>query len=93
MDLKHFSHDHQLVFIQEWSRASEEEEEEGACCFACEERVEGPCYCCSGCKFFLHKTCAELELSPEMPHEPAAGTSGEARLSRGIPEQTSFLRM
>ncbi|XP_007029172.2 PREDICTED: uncharacterized protein LOC18599231 isoform X1 [Theobroma cacao] len=68
MDLKHFSHDHQLVFIQEWSRASEEEEEEGACCFACEERVEGPCYCCSGCKFFLHKTCAELELSPEVSH-------------------------
>ncbi|XWS59332.1 hypothetical protein CRYUN_Cryun08bG0112800 [Craigia yunnanensis] len=71
MDLKHFSHEHPLglVYIQEWSRASEEQEQkaEESRCFACEDRVEGPSCCCSGCEY-LHNTCTELELAPQINH-------------------------
>ncbi|OMO68688.1 Zinc finger, PHD-type [Corchorus olitorius] len=66
MDLKHVSHEHPL---QVWNHGSDQHAE-GVCCFASEEGVEGrPSYGCScGCKFYLHKTCAELELAPEINH-------------------------
>ncbi|XVF31449.1 hypothetical protein REPUB_Repub16aG0147100 [Reevesia pubescens] len=70
-NLKDYVHTvHPLVFIQEWSRSSDEEEEEEACCFTCKERVEGPSYCCRGCKFYLHKTCGDLEVVLEIVNHP-----------------------
>ncbi|WRX25260.1 DC1 - like 10 [Theobroma cacao] len=44
------------------------EEEEAAYCFLCEDRVEGPSYCCNDCQFYLHNTCAKFELHPEINH-------------------------
>ncbi|XP_021281870.1 uncharacterized protein LOC110414791 [Herrania umbratica] len=74
MELKHFSHEHPLMFIQKQIHAptadssSGEEEEEAAYCCLCEDRVEGPSYCCTDCRFYLHKTCAEFELALEINH-------------------------
>ncbi|XVF84211.1 hypothetical protein PTKIN_Ptkin17bG0007400 [Pterospermum kingtungense] len=67
MELQHFSHQHPLLFIQEQRSIASEEEK--ARCSGCDELVEGPSYRCSSeCKFYLHKSCAELELTPEFSH-------------------------
>lgn len=74
MELKYFSHKHPLMLIQKQMHAptadstSGGEEEEAAYCFLCEDRVEGPSYCCNDCQFYLHNTCAEFELHPEINH-------------------------
>ncbi|XWS43232.1 hypothetical protein CRYUN_Cryun16bG0084800 [Craigia yunnanensis] len=65
MEFQHFSHEHPLVFIQEQSIASEEKKVR---CSGCEKVVDGPSYCCNECKFYLHKNCAELQLTPEINH-------------------------
>ncbi|GKV48493.1 hypothetical protein SLEP1_g55303 [Rubroshorea leprosula] len=53
--LQHFSHEHSLLFI-------EKDYIEGAdqSCFACEDPISCPFYCCFDCPFFLHKKCTEL---------------------------------
>ncbi|XWS59199.1 hypothetical protein CRYUN_Cryun08bG0101200 [Craigia yunnanensis] len=67
MSIKHFSHKHPLVLIQEQSHTSEKAHCSGSnepvdheqCHARCKDQVEGPSYCCTDCKFYLHKTCAE----------------------------------
>ncbi|XVF07476.1 hypothetical protein REPUB_Repub06bG0142300 [Reevesia pubescens] len=63
MELKHFSHEHPLGLLD-----LQEQEEGAGWCFFCKERVKGPSYGCSGCEFYLHKTCAELGLPPQINH-------------------------
>ncbi|XP_016740425.1 uncharacterized protein [Gossypium hirsutum] len=63
MELQHFSHHHPLLFIQHQSVA-----DKAALCFGCEELVVGPSYGCNGCMYYLHKRCAELELTPHLNH-------------------------
>ncbi|OMP03975.1 Zinc finger, PHD-type [Corchorus olitorius] len=44
-----------------------EEENDEACCYGCKGVIEGPRYRCNtGCKFYFHKMCAELELGLEI---------------------------
>ncbi|KAL4348153.1 hypothetical protein GQ457_17G001680 [Hibiscus cannabinus] len=63
MEILHFSHQHPLVFIQDESFASE-----AAHCFGCDRSLQGPRYGCKECMYFLHKKCAELELTSEIDH-------------------------
>ncbi|KAG4207027.1 hypothetical protein ERO13_A03G042165v2 [Gossypium hirsutum] len=63
MELQHFSHHHPLLFIQHQSVT-----DEAAQCFGCEELIDGPSYGCNDCKYYLHKRCAELELTPHLNH-------------------------
>ncbi|KAF7849705.1 hypothetical protein BT93_L0367 [Corymbia citriodora subsp. variegata] len=52
---QHFSHDHTLVLEQVIAQEKE------AWCQACNKRCSSNTYTCSLCKFFLHKSCAELK--------------------------------
>ncbi|XVF83467.1 hypothetical protein PTKIN_Ptkin16aG0488900 [Pterospermum kingtungense] len=61
MELQHFSHQHPLVFIEEWSN-----ENEKFYCSGCGEMVSGPTFSCVACGFHLHKQCAEAPS--EMNH-------------------------
>ncbi|XVF83406.1 hypothetical protein PTKIN_Ptkin16aG0483100 [Pterospermum kingtungense] len=61
MELQHFSHQHPLVFNEEWSHESEK-----AYCSGCGEVVSGPNFSCVECGFYLHKQCAEAPS--EMNH-------------------------
>ncbi|XVF84213.1 hypothetical protein PTKIN_Ptkin17bG0007600 [Pterospermum kingtungense] len=65
MELQHFSHQHPLLFIQQLQSIASEDE---TCCYGCGKLVDGPSSCCNQCKFYLHKSCAELELAPEITH-------------------------
>ncbi|OMO97388.1 Zinc finger, PHD-type [Corchorus olitorius] len=58
--LQHFAHQHRLVFVQDGQITASYQDRR---CRCCEESTKGtPSYCCSlkECKFFLHKSCAEL---------------------------------
>ncbi|OMO70238.1 C1-like protein [Corchorus olitorius] len=85
MDLKHFNHEHPLVFIQDQAPPNEEEEE-AVRCYGCKELAEGPIYCCGSCEFYLHKKCAELAL--EIDHSVTAVISersmGEGKIATEI---------
>ncbi|TYI35181.1 hypothetical protein ES332_A03G058600v1, partial [Gossypium tomentosum] len=37
-------------------------------CFVCGKLIDGPTYVCNECKYYLHKRCAELELTPHLNH-------------------------
>jgi hypothetical protein len=56
MEIQHFSHkEHPLMLVEEL--------ENEVVCSGCDKSVScGPAYKCSPCKFFLHKSCAELPL-------------------------------
>ncbi|KAJ6864378.1 hypothetical protein NC651_035049 [Populus alba x Populus x berolinensis] len=57
MEVEHFSHpDHPLILINQVLEYSCEV----VICSGCEGPIWGPCYSCTSCYFFLHKTCAEL---------------------------------
>ncbi|KAG6743770.1 hypothetical protein POTOM_052471 [Populus tomentosa] len=57
MEVEHFSHpDHPLILINQVLEYSCEL----VICSGCEGPIWGPCYSCTSCYFFLHKTCAEL---------------------------------
>ncbi|KAJ6870492.1 hypothetical protein NC652_036208 [Populus alba x Populus x berolinensis] len=57
MKVEHFSHpDHPLILINQVLEYSWEL----VICSGCEGPIWGPCYSCTSCSFFLHKTCAEL---------------------------------
>ncbi|KAF7851827.1 hypothetical protein BT93_L2601 [Corymbia citriodora subsp. variegata] len=58
--IAHFSHQHLLTIC-----AIREHEEID--CAACEKHCSNQSYCCKKCKFFLHKSCAEL--SRELKHD------------------------
>jgi hypothetical protein len=64
MEIQHFSHmEHPLMLVDELENDGENE----VVCSGCEKSVScGPAYKCSQCKFFLHKSCAELP--PEIQH-------------------------
>jgi hypothetical protein len=64
MEVQHFSHEeHPLMLVEEFENDGENE----VVCSGCEKSVScGPAYNCSQCKFFLHKSCAELP--PEIQH-------------------------
>ncbi|KAH1096259.1 hypothetical protein J1N35_013180 [Gossypium stocksii] len=68
MELQHFSHPHPLVFFKYETVASEEVDPEAVLCPGCEKPVDGWCYGCNQCEFYLHKGCAELELAPKIRH-------------------------
>ncbi|MBA0735664.1 hypothetical protein Gogos_019493 [Gossypium gossypioides] len=63
MELQHFSHHHPLLFIQHQSVT-----DKAALCFGCGKLIVGPSYGCNDCKYYLHKRCAELELTPHLNH-------------------------
>ena len=48
LELEHFSHKHQLVFIENHDNQGKE-----VCCSGCKELVSGPTYSCSQCEFFI----------------------------------------
>ncbi|OMO68948.1 Zinc finger, PHD-type [Corchorus olitorius] len=56
--MQHSSHDHPLEFIEEQNNGSEEVD-----CSGCGDPIEGSCYCCTDCKFYLHKSCTDLPLN------------------------------
>jgi hypothetical protein len=62
MEIQHFSHEeHPLMLVEEL--------ENEVVCSGCDKSVScGPAYKCSPCKFFLHKSCAELPR--EIQHHP-----------------------
>ncbi|KAK6288941.1 hypothetical protein POUND7_000482 [Theobroma cacao] len=39
-----------------------------ACCYKCSQQIDGRAYSCENCKFWLHKSCAEQELPPQLSH-------------------------
>ncbi|KAG2685364.1 hypothetical protein I3760_10G122100 [Carya illinoinensis] len=52
VEIKHFSHEHDLELTEEFE-ANEK-------CDACVRHIFPPFYSCAQCRFFLHKSCAEL---------------------------------
>ncbi|XP_057481700.1 uncharacterized protein LOC130768637 isoform X1 [Actinidia eriantha] len=63
--LKHFSHDHTLIFKEVLRDARVE-----LSCYGCEQPICGPAYGCIWCKFDLHKQCAELPMVMKHPMHP-----------------------
>ncbi|OMO68957.1 Zinc finger, PHD-type [Corchorus olitorius] len=62
-----FSHDHPMEFTEEHKKGSDE-----VYCSRCGDPIEGSCYSCSDCKFYLHETCSDLPLNINHPlHEHA----------------------
>jgi hypothetical protein len=68
MEIQHFSHEeHPLMFVEELENDGENE----VVCSMCEKSIScGPAYKCSQCKFFLHKSCAELPTEIQHPVHP-----------------------
>ncbi|XVE85806.1 hypothetical protein DITRI_Ditri17bG0121000 [Diplodiscus trichospermus] len=57
--INHFLHEDPLVLTEE---AEEEINDEEVCC-GCLNRLAGPVYGCTDCKFYLHKSCTEALVS------------------------------
>ncbi|XP_050383228.1 uncharacterized protein LOC126800003 [Argentina anserina] len=57
--LEHFSHEHELIFMEEPKR---KDEGSPVVCDGCLEQVFGPSYCCSRyrCYYTLHESCTKL---------------------------------
>jgi hypothetical protein len=53
VEIKHFSHEHDLELIDEHLENKEK-------CDACVSPISLPFYSCAQCRFFLHKSCVEL---------------------------------
>jgi hypothetical protein len=53
VEIKHFSHEHDLELIDEQLENKEK-------CDACVSPISLPFYSCAQCRFFLHKSCVEL---------------------------------
>ncbi|XP_022761007.1 uncharacterized protein LOC111307253 [Durio zibethinus] len=64
MESQTFGHEHSLVLLNEEqiSNASEK-----AKCSMCGEKVSAPSFGCFGCRFYLHKKCAEAPLEINHP--------------------------
>ncbi|KAH7858511.1 hypothetical protein Vadar_024782 [Vaccinium darrowii] len=67
MELQHFSHDHPLIFEEEYK-----DDGVKVSCYGCQQPISsGPCYFCRKCKDrFLHKLCAELPKEMKHPMHP-----------------------
>ncbi|XP_028124444.1 uncharacterized protein LOC114321487 [Camellia sinensis] len=64
MELEHFCHDHPLILRTDYM-----EEGVKVHCYGCQQPISGLSYGCTKCKFFFHKSCAELP--GEMTYHPA----------------------
>lgn len=64
MELQHFSHEHPLMFIDEFQN---EEGREQVVCYGCQKSISGSAYHCGECNYFLHKKCAELPMEINCP--------------------------
>ncbi|XWS49179.1 hypothetical protein CRYUN_Cryun13aG0141600 [Craigia yunnanensis] len=53
--IHHFLHRHPLILTEEKEEVNDE-----VVCSGCRKGLPGPMYGCSDCKFYLHKSCAEL---------------------------------
>ncbi|XP_035551575.1 uncharacterized protein LOC109008074 isoform X2 [Juglans regia] len=61
-EIKHFSHEHNLKLIDKFGIKEK--------CDACIRYIFTPYYACAQCRFFLHKSCAELRRRMRHPlHE------------------------
>ncbi|KAK6285019.1 hypothetical protein POUND7_003971 [Theobroma cacao] len=58
MDIKPFLHEHYLLLHYY--------EEQEACCDKCNRKIDDIAYSCGRCKFWLHKSCAEEQLPPQI---------------------------
>lgn len=60
--IQHFGHDkeHPLTLLE----VSDES------CRICSKKIRGPRYACAPCKFYLHKSCAELHPGIQHPFHP-----------------------
>ncbi|XP_048132580.1 uncharacterized protein LOC115743129 isoform X2 [Rhodamnia argentea] len=74
--VKHFSHDHDLVLTEEIDK------DESARCEGCDRRCLSDTYTCNLCKFFLHKSCAELNM--ELQHRLHEAHSLKLRTSSSV---------
>ncbi|GKC98702.1 C1-like protein [Tanacetum coccineum] len=66
-EINHFSHEkHPLKLI---NGAGNEEKPEGVRCFGCAKPISpsDSTYGCTECRFFLHKSCAQLPLTINLP--------------------------
>lgn len=65
MELQHFSHPHPLSLLSTINPKIDN-------CSACEHRIlrGSLIYGCSGCQFYLHKTCAALPRQIQLPFHP-----------------------
>ncbi|KAG6640818.1 uncharacterized protein LOC122277554 isoform X1 [Carya illinoinensis] len=66
MDLKHFSHRHPLIFIEEVKNEGKKD----IICSGCNEPILGPAYKCSKCNFLLHQSCTQLPREIQHPLHP-----------------------
>ncbi|XP_059439545.1 uncharacterized protein LOC132172111 [Corylus avellana] len=60
VEIKHFSHDHDLKLVGEQLETQEE-------CDGCMWPIDPPFYACTRCEFFLHKYCVELPRKKSHP--------------------------
>ncbi|PWA50476.1 C1-like protein [Artemisia annua] len=88
-EINHFAHQkHPLKLIENWNESGDDEENGDVVrCFGCEEPISssGSAYACTKCRFFLHKSCAQLPLTINLPsiyHHPLTLTNFT---TRGIP--------
>ncbi|KAH7857155.1 hypothetical protein Vadar_009667 [Vaccinium darrowii] len=66
MVFTHFSHDHPLIFEEDYK-----DDDVEVSCYGCQQLISGPCYYCGECKrFVLHKVCAELPKEMKHPAHP-----------------------
>ncbi|KAI3444206.1 hypothetical protein Pfo_000871 [Paulownia fortunei] len=71
--IQHFSHEHRLTFCEDKKFEDDEDDQKPYFCSICRLPIlSSPSYSCSnGCKFFLHKPCAELPQELNHPwHRP-----------------------
>ncbi|PWA49640.1 C1-like protein [Artemisia annua] len=70
-EMNHFAHqEHPLKLIENRNEIGDDEEKaKVAGCYACEESISlsGSAYACTECRFFLHKACAQLPLTINLP--------------------------
>ncbi|GKV15182.1 hypothetical protein SLEP1_g25984 [Rubroshorea leprosula] len=64
-ELNHFSHPHPLLLVED-----KRDQVREAYCSGCRELIQDSSYRCANCKFFLHKTCAELPRELDHPFHP-----------------------
>ncbi|GKV33425.1 hypothetical protein SLEP1_g41941 [Rubroshorea leprosula] len=63
MEHKFFLHEHPLYFCKELSRKVHNKTRDVKCSSGCGRPISVQFYVCIDCKFFLHKSCAELPLN------------------------------
>lgn len=68
MELQHFSHEHPLIFNEDWQKSYDGFSNT---CYCCQKQVSGPNFSCKECFWFvLHKSCAELPHELQHPLHP-----------------------